>query len=352
MNSILITGGAGFIGSHTCLLLLENGYVIFILDSFLTSSEKSIERVSIILNKKGINTEGKIYLVQGDIKNTCDIERVFQLSCKLKKEIKSVIHFAGLKSVSESVINPLIYWENNVNGTINLLKVMDMYNCKNIVFSSSATVYKANSDKLLLENDICEPLNPYGNTKFTIENILKDLYSSQPLQWKIVLLRYFNPVGAHESALIGEDPLGRPNNIFPRITQVGIGKLKEIKIYGSDWPTSDGTGIRDYIHVVDLAEGHLSALKYLLEEKPQLLILNLGTGIGTSVLEFIRTFEKVNNVKIPYSFDERRLGDNAFVVADNSLAKSLLNWTPKRTIDDMCRDGWRWQLKNPSGFCN
>ena len=352
MKSVLITGGAGFIGSHTCLLLLENGFVVFILDSFLTSSEKSIERVSKILDNKGINTKGKIYLVNGDIKNICDIERVFQLSRKLKKEIKSVIHFAGLKSVSESVINPLIYWENNVIGTINLLKVMINHNCNNIVFSSSATVYKANSNKLLVENDTCEPLNPYGNTKFTIENILKDLYNSQPLQWRIVLLRYFNPVGAHESAQIGEDPLGRPNNIFPRITQVGIGKLKEIKIYGSDWPTSDGTGVRDYIHVVDLAEGHLSALRYLLREKPQLLTLNLGTGKGTSVLEFIRIFEKVNNVEIPYSFDERRLGDNAFVVADNSLAMSMLNWVPKRTLDDICRDGWRWQLKNPSGFCN
>ena len=351
MKSILITGGAGFIGSHTCLLLLENGYVVFILDSFLTSSEKSIERVSDILNKKDIETKGKIYLVQGDIKNTCDIERVFQLSRKLKKEIKSVIHFAGLKSVSESVKNPLNYWENNVNGTINLLKIMNKYNCKNLVFSSSATVYKAKSDRLLLENDICEPANPYGSTKFTVENILKDLYKSQPFQWKIALLRYFNPVGAHESGLIGEDPSGSPNNIYPRITQVGIGKLKEIKIFGSDWPTHDGTGIRDYIHVVDLAEGHLSALNYLLKEKSQLLTLNLGTGKGTSVLEFIRIFEKVNNVEIPYSFDERRLGDNAFVVADNSLAKSMLNWIPKRTLDDICRDGWRWQLKNPSGFC-
>ena len=351
MKSIFITGGTGFIGSHTCLLLLEKGHVLFILDSFVNSSEKSIERVKLILKKKGIDSEGKIYLVKGDIKNSCDIESVFQLSLTLKKSIKSVIHFAGLKSVSDSVINPLSYWGNNITGTINLLKMMEKYNCKNIVFSSSATVYKSQSQKLICENDICAPANPYGNTKFAIEKILKDVYIShhQP-QWKIALLRYFNPVGAHESGLIGEDPLDNPNNIYPRITQVAIGKLKEIKIFGSDWPTPDGTGIRDYIHVVDLAEGHLLALDYLLKGKPQILTLNLGTGKGTSVLELIRTFEKVNNVEIPFTFDERRSGDNASVVADNSLAMSTLKWVPKKTMEDICRDGWRWQINNPNGY--
>ncbi len=351
MKSIFITGGTGFIGSHTCLLLLEKGYVLFILDSFVNSSEKSIERVKLILKKKGIDSEGKIYLVKGDIKNSCDIESVFQLSLTLKKSIKSVIHFAGLKSVSDSVINPLSYWGNNITGTINLLKIMEKYNCKNIVFSSSATVYKSQSQKLICENDICAPANPYGNTKFAIEKILKDVYIShhQP-QWKIALLRYFNPVGAHESGLIGEDPFDIPNNIYPRITQVAIGKIKEIKIFGSDWPTPDGTGIRDYIHVVDLAEGHLLALDYLLKGKPQILTLNLGTGKGTSVLELIRTFEKVNNVEIPFTFDERRSGDNASVVADNSLAMSTLKWVPKKTMEDICRDGWRWQINNPNGY--
>ena len=276
---------------------------------------------------------------------------MFQLSLTLKKTIVSVIHFAGLKSVSDSVVNPLSYWENNINGTVNLLKMMNKYNCKNIVFSSSATVYKAQSHKLLREEDICEPVNPYGNTKFIVEKILKDLYHShnQP-QWKIALLRYFNPVGAHESGLIGEDPCEIPNNIYPRITQVAVGKRKEIKIYGSDWPTPDGTGIRDYIHVVDLAEGHLLALDYLLKEKPQILTLNLGTGKGTSVLELIRVFEKVNNIEIPFDFDKRRSGDNAFVVADNSLAISTLKWVPKKTMEDICRDGWRWQLNNPNGY--
>ena len=350
MKTILITGGAGFIGSHTCLLLLEKGYEVFIFDSFVNSSERSIKNVALILKNKGIDTQGKIHLIEGDLKNSNDIEKVFQMSLKLKKEIQSVIHFAGLKSVSESIAKPLNYWENNVNGTINLLRLMSKYNCKNIVFSSSATVYKAQNNKLLNENDICKPVNPYGNTKLIIEKILKDLFNSDPSKWRIASIRYFNPVGADESGLIGEDPQGIPNNIFPRITQVAIGKLTEIKIFGSDWPTPDGTGVRDYIHVTDLAEGHLLALDYLLNNKPQILTLNLGTGKGTSVLDFINIFEKINNVKVPYTFDKRRAGDNAFVVADNSLAKSILKWIPKKNIEDICRNGWNWQLKNPGGF--
>ena len=350
MRSILVTGGAGFIGSHTCLLLLEKGYIVFIIDSFINSSEKSIERVSAILKKQCINTEGRIFLIKGDLKKKCDIEKAFQMSFKFKKPIRSVIHFAGLKSVYDSVKDPLNYWDNNINGTINLLKVMQKYSCKNIVFSSSATVYRANSNKLLNEDDICAPVNPYGNNKLTIEKFLKDIYKSEPSQWRIASLRYFNPVGAHESGLIGENPMGTPNNLYPRITQVAIGKINEIKIYGSDWQTSDGTGVRDYIHVLDLAEGHLLTLDYILKENPQILTLNLGTGKGTSVLEFISTFEKVNKVKVPFSFSERRRGDNAFVVANNSLAKSILNWAPKRKISDMCRDGWNWQVKNPNGY--
>ncbi len=350
MKSLFITGGAGFIGSHTSLSLLEKGYVIFILDSFVNSSKKSIAQVSQILNDKGIDTEGKIYLIRGDIKSPDDIERVFQMSIKLEKRIQAVIHFAGLKSVSDSITRPLEYWNNNVNGTITLLRIMEKYSCKNFVFSSSATVYEAKSNKLLNENDICEPINPYGNTKLTIEKILNNLHESDPLNWRIASLRYFNPVGAHESALIGESPLNIPNNIYPRITQVALGRFKEIKIFGSNWPTPDGTPIRDYIHVMDLAEGHSFALEYLMKVKPQILTLNIGTGKGTSVLEFIKIFERVNNIEVPYSFDERRKGDHPFVVADNSLAKSILNWIPERNIEDICRDGWRWQLKNPNGF--
>tara|TARA_A100001388_G_scaffold275608_1_gene261467 strand:+ start:2063 stop:3121 length:1059 start_codon:yes stop_codon:yes gene_type:complete len=350
MKSIFVTGGAGFIGSHTCLLLLEKGHIVFILDSFINSCEKSINQISIILKDKGIDTKGKIYLCKGDINNLEDIEKVFQMSIELNKEIESVIHFAGLKSVFESVKNPLIYWDINVGGTINLLKTMKKFNCRNIVFSSSATVYKSKAKSELNENDVCLPVNPYGDTKLTIEKILKDVYKSSPNEWRIACLRYFNPVGAHESGLIGEDPLGRPDNLYPRITKVAFGKIDLIKIYGSDWPTKDGTCIRDYIHVMDVAEGHLLALNYLMKENPKFLTLNLGTGKGTSVLELIRNFEKINNVRIPFIFDKRRLGDNAFVVADNSYAKSILNWIPQRTMDDICRDGWNWQLKNPNGF--
>ena len=350
MKSIFVTGGAGFIGSHTCLLLLEKGYKIYILDSFVNSSKKSLERIILILESKGINTKGRIFFINGDIKNTNDIEKVFQLSIQCKSKIEFVMHFAGLKSVFDSVINPLDYWDNNVNGTIKLLKIMEKYDCTNIVFSSSATVYKAKTNSQLIETDICEPVNPYGNTKLIIEKLLKDTYSSNPNKWRIASLRYFNPVGAHQSGLIGEDPLDKPNNIYPRITRVAIGRLDSIKIFGSDWPTKDGTCIRDYIHVMDVAEGHLLALNYLFNEDPQFITLNLGTGIGISVLEFIRVFEKVNNVKIPFIFDKRRLGDNAIVVADNSLSKRILNWIPKRNIEDICRDGWNWQLKNPNGF--
>ena len=352
MKSIFVTGGAGFIGTHTSLLLLEKGFIVFILDSFVNSSEKSIDKISLILKEKNIDTKGNIFLVKGDIRNQDDIERVFQLSMKLNKRIESVMHFAGLKSVFDSLINPLDYWDNNVVGTINLLKIMEKYNCKNIVFSSSATVYKVGPKKLLNENDTCEPINPYGITKLTIERILNNLYKSQPSKWRIASLRYFNPVGAHESSLMGEDPLNKPNNIYPRITQVAIGKLKEFKIFGTDWPTPDGTAIRDYIHVMDLAEGHLIALNYLLNEKPQILTLNLGTGKGTSVMELIKTFEKVNKIKVEFGFGARREGDNAIVVADNSLAKSILKWTPRRNLEDICRDGWNWQLKNPNGYEN
>ena len=350
MKSILVTGGTGFIGSHTSLLLLEKGYSLIILDSLINSSKNVIDRILTILESKKVNFNERIKFVKGDIKNKLDIEEAFDLGNSLDQKIEAVIHFAGLKSVSDSVFNPITYWQNNVIGTINLLEIMQKNNCKTFVFSSSATVYKSRSDKLLDEQDICAPVNPYGNTKLTIERILLDLQKSQPLEWKIACLRYFNPVGAHKSGLIGEDPLKKANNIFPNITQVAIGKLNGIKIFGSDWPTPDGTGIRDYIHVMDLAEGHLSALNYLTKQKPQILTLNLGTGVGTSVLGIIKKFEEVNKVSIPFHFEERRKGDNAFVVSDNSLAKSILCWIPTRDIEDICKDGWNWQIKNPNGY--
>tara|TARA_A100001035_G_C27666647_1_gene446353 strand:- start:215 stop:910 length:696 start_codon:yes stop_codon:yes gene_type:complete len=227
---------------------------------------------------------------------------------------------------------------------------MKEYDCKNLVFSSSATIYNSEGDQLIPENRLLEPKNPYANTKLTIEKILDDLYQSNDTKWKICCLRYFNPIGAHPSGLIGEDPKGRPNNLFPQITKVAIGALENIRIFGNDWPTPDGTGIRDYIHVMDLAEGHLLALEYLFRKEPQILKLNLGTGKGTTVIELIKRFENINKVKIPFIFVDKRKGDYGIVVADNSLAKSVLNWSPKRNIEEMCRDGWKWQEKNPRGF--
>lgn len=343
MKTVLVTGGSGFIGSHTCLVLLKNGFQIYVIDSFINSSAKSLEKVLEILKNIGIDAERNIKLFNIDLKNDKKVEEIFHDAHAANQSIEAVIHFAGLKSVSESISKPLKYWENNVIGTINLLKIMGKYNCKTIVFSSSATVYKAKANKLLNENDICEPVNPYGYTKLTIERILGDLYNSDLSEWRIASLRYFNPVGAHYSGLIGEDPSGKPNNIYPQITKVAIGKLDEIKIFGSDWPTKDGTGIRDYIHVMDLAEGHVSALNYLFKKNSIFLNLNLGTGKGYSVLELIKTFSEVNNVDIPFEFVSRREGDVPRLVADNSLSLSLLGWEPKRNLEDMCRDGWNWQ---------
>ena len=350
MNRILVTGGAGFIGSHICLLLLEKGFEVVVIDSFVKSSIKSLKRVNYLISKTKSENINNLHVIKGDLRNINDIEKVFETSRKEKKPIEAVIHLAGLKAVGESCLQPFRYWENNLISSINLLKVLDQFNCRNIVFSSSATVYKNKLNQLISENDICEPVNPYGQTKFAVDNFLKDVYQSAPSEWRIASLRYFNPVGSHISGLIGEDPQGEPNNLFPRITRVASGKLEKLKIFGSDWPTPDGTGIRDYIHIMDLADGHILVLDYLLNKKPQILTLNLGTGKGTSVLQLIKTFEKVNNVVIPFSYEDKRPGDNAFVVADNSLAKSILKWTPKRNIEKICEDGWKWQLKNPRGY--
>ena len=350
MNRILVTGGAGFIGSHICLLLLERGFEVVVIDSFVNSSIKSLKRVQSIVSKTKSENSNNIVIIKGDLRNINHIKKVFETSIKENKPIEAVIHLAGLKSVRESLLKPQIYWENNLISSINLLKIMEQFDCRNIVFSSSATVYKNKSNDLLRENDICEPVNPYGKTKLAVDKFLNDLYQSAPSEWRIASLRYFNPVGSHMSGLIGEDPLGEPNNLFPRITRVASGKLEKIKIFGSDWPTPDGTGIRDYIHIMDLAEGHISVLSYLLDKDPQILTLNLGTGKGTSVLQLIKIFEKVNNVVIPFSFEDRRPGDNAFVVADNSLAQLILKWSPERTLENICEDGWNWQLKNPKGY--
>jgi len=343
MNRILITGGVGFIGSHTASLLLENGYDLIIIDSYVNTSKLFLKKICTLFKKIDEKYEERIKFIECDIRDIENLNAVFQESVNEGKPINSVIHFAGLKSVSESVHNPLQYWEVNVIGSINLFKIMELHNCKTIVFSSSATIYGISENKLLTEDSHIKPNNAYGQTKFTIEEILRTLYESDKENWKILNLRYFNPIGAHESGLIGEYPDRVPSNLFPFITQVAIGKRRLLKVYGRDWPTADGTGVRDYIHVMDLAEGHLSALRYLDSQGGIFVNLNLGTSKGTSVLELINTFEKVNKCKIPYEFTDKRAGDVAISIADNKKALDLLNWNPQRTIEDMCIDGWLWE---------
>ena len=276
---------------------------------------------------------------------------MFKKALILKAPITSVIHFAGLKSVKESNLKPLEYWDVNVSGSINLLKIMDKYNCRNIVFSSSATIYGSNKEQNSFKEDSnINPINTYGETKASVEKILNYLHFSNPEKWNIACLRYFNPIGAHPSGLIGESPLEEPENLFPYICQVASGKRKILKIFGNDWPTKDGTCIRDFIHVMDLVDAHICALENLYKGKNKLINLNIGTGKGTSVLELISTFEEVNKIKIPFIIQGRRDGDSAYVVADNSLSQEILNWQTKRSLLDMCRDGWNWQKKNPLGY--
>ena len=352
MNRFLITGGAGFIGSHTCLTLLEHGYHLIVIDSLINSTENVLDNIKCIFKKKKSTAYKNLEFLKGDLRNKDFVNSIFHNQFNKGTPIQGVIHFAGLKSVPQSFSEPLNYWENNVYGTINLLKAMEKYLCNLIVFSSTATVYGKTKKFLINEEDICDPINPYGVTKFVIEKLLNDLYLSDSSVWKIANLRYFNPIGAHSSGLIGESPLSFSSNIFPLINKVALGKKNKINIFGNDWPTNDGTCVRDYIHVMDLAQGHLLALEYLLNSNPGIITLNLGTGKGTSVMELIEIFQDVNKIKIPFDFAPRRKGDHAIVVADNSLASSLLNWTPQRNISDMCKDGWKWNRNHPEGFEN
>ena len=347
---ILVTGGAGFIGSHTCLLLLEKGYEVVVIDSYVNSKKKAIQRVIDILKSNNKINDFNIKAFNGDIRDENILEKIFSESQQIGKPFDAVIHFAGLKAVTDSVSNPLHYWDVNFNGSTNLLRVMNKYNCRTIVFSSSATIYGISNDKPLKENTHIDPINPYGKTKAAIEQLLNDIYNSNPSEWRVVNLRYFNPIGAHFSGRIGESPNGIPNNIFPIITQVASGSLDKLTIFGDNWPTKDGTAIRDYVHVLDLAEGHISALNYLVKSTNKIIDLNIGTGLGTSVLELVRTFERVNNVEIPLEFSTRRLGDCCTVIANNSKALSCLGWRAKRSLEEMCKDGWKWQLLNPKGY--
>ena len=348
-KTILVTGGAGFIGSHTSLVLLEKGYNIIVVDSLVNSSINSLKNVKKLLNDKNLRTDEQIEFYKIDLRKKKDLENIFYDARSKNKKIEAVIHFAGLKSVSESLSNPLEYWSANFLGSLNLIEIMNKFSCKTIVFSSSASIYGLSNRKSIPENNLINPISPYGETKAAIERFLANIFYSSK-EWKIANLRYFNPIGSHESGLLGEDPKSIPNNIYPRILGVSTGKFKEIQIFGKDWPTKDGTAIRDYIHVMDVAEAHLSVLEYLFEEKNQILNLNIGTGKPTTVFELINTFQKVNHIKIPYSFSSRRKGDYGLVVADISLITKLVNWKAKRSLEQMCKDGWNWQKKYPNGY--
>ena len=334
--NILVTGGAGYIGSHTCLELLNAGHQVIVVDNLSNSKETSLKRVQELTGKT-------LVFHQVDLLDKPALDKVFA-----DQPLDAVIHFAGLKAVGESVEIPLSYYHNNITGTINLCEVMKNHQVTTLVFSSSATVYGDPQTVPIKEDFPLGPTNPYGRSKLMIEEILRDLYQAEQ-QWSIALLRYFNPVGAHESGLIGEDPNGIPNNLLPFISQVAVGKLEKLSVFGNDYPTPDGTGVRDYIHVVDLASGHLRALEKLTTE-PGIVTYNLGTGQGYSVLEMIRAFEKSSGKTIPYEIVGRRAGDIATCYGDTSRARDELGWTASRGIEAMTADAWRWQKNNPDGY--
>lgn len=334
--AILVTGGAGYIGSHTCVALLENGYEVIVVDNLSNSSREALNRVEKL-------TDRELSFYETDLLDRDGLEIVFK-----NNKIDAVIHFAGLKAVGESVQIPLHYYHNNITGTLVLCELMQKYGVKNIVFSSSATVYGVPKTFPITEDLPLGSTNPYGRTKLMIEEILKDVFISDN-EWSIALLRYFNPFGAHPSGVIGEDPNGIPNNLMPYVTQVAIGKLDELSIFGNDYPTADGTGVRDYIHVVDLAEGHLRALEKILSTNG-VEAYNLGTGTGYSVLEMVKAFEQVSGRQVPYKFVDRRPGDIATCYADPSKAKRDLGWTAQKGLVEMCADSWRWQSNNVNGY--
>lgn len=335
--AVLVTGGAGYIGSHTCVELLNNGYEVVVMDNLYNSNEKALERVEQITGKK-------VTFYNVDMLDREAMNEIFE-----KETIDSVIHFAGYKAVGESVRKPLEYYHNNITGTLNLCDVMRNHGVKNIIFSSSATVYGDPAFVPITED--CpkgQITNPYGQTKGMLEQILTDLHVSDP-EWNVVLLRYFNPIGAHKAGIIGEDPKGIPNNLVPYIAQVAVGKLEKLGVFGDDYDTPDGTGVRDYIHVVDLAKGHVKAMKKF-EDQPEVRIYNLGTGNGYSVLQVLHAFEKACGKTLPYEMKPRRAGDIATCYADPAKAKAELGWEAEYGIEEMCEDSWRWQSMNPNGY--
>ena len=335
--NVLVTGGAGYIGSHTCIELLESGYGVIVIDNLCNSNPKSLDRVRELTGK-----EVKFY--EGDVRDEALLRKIFA-----ENEIGCCIHFAGLKAVGESVAQPWRYYDNNLNSTLVLTKVMADVGMKNIIFSSSATVYTGDNEMPLREDSRTgNCTNPYGWTKYMTEQILSGMAHADP-EWGIVLLRYFNPIGAHKSGLIGEDPRGIPNNLMPYITQTAIGRREFLSVYGDDYDTPDGTGVRDYIHVLDLAKGHVAAVKYL-EKNSGCEVFNLGTGTGYSVLDMVKAFIKVNGVDVPYKIVDRRPGDLATCYADPAKSAEILGWKAENGLEDMVRDAWNWQSKNPQGF--
>ena len=335
--TVLVTGGAGYIGSHTCVELLEQGMDVVVIDNLVNSSAKSLDRVEQITGKR-------LAFYQEDVRDRAALDRIFE-----EHDIGCAIHFAGLKAVGESVSMPLEYYDNNLFSTVTLCEAMRDHGVKNIVFSSSATVYTGGDEMPLRESSptgMCT--NPYGWTKYMSEQIMRDMAFADR-DWSVVLLRYFNPIGAHPSGLIGEDPRGIPNNLLPYISQVAIGRRDHLTVYGDDYDTPDGTGVRDYIHVVDLARGHAAAINYMLGHRGE-SVFNLGTGHGCSVLEMVKTFERVNGVSVPYVIAERRPGDLATVYASPDKSAELLGWRAEYGLEEMCRDTWNWQMKNPAGY--
>ncbi len=339
--NILVTGGAGYIGSHTCLQLLLAGHQVVVFDNLCNSQIESFNRVRKITEQHDISYD--FSFVKGDIRDESALKSVFSAH-----KFDAVIHFAGLKAVGESSDKPLLYYANNVNGSIKLFSMMAEFNVKNIVFSSSATVYGGPHAEPITENYPLNVTNPYGRTKLIIEDILHDMYSADP-SWRVSILRYFNPIGAHESGLIGENPNGIPNNLLPYVAQVAVGRLAKLRIFGNDYETPDGTGVRDYVHVMDLADGHVMALNYLFANAG-LSIVNLGTGVGYSVLDVVNAFSKACGKTIDYEFLARRAGDVDIYYADVSKAQTLLGWQAKRDLMTMCADTWRWQSNNPNGY--
>ena len=335
--NILVTGGAGYIGSHTCLELLNKGFGVVVVDNLCNSNPKSLERVEKLAGKH-------LKFYEGDVRDEALMRRIFA-----ENQLDAVIHFAGLKAVGESVAQPWRYYDNNLNSTLVLTKVMGEAGVKRIIFSSSATVYSGDNEMPLRETSRTgNCTNPYGWTKYMTEQILSGMCHADP-EWSVVLLRYFNPIGAHESGMIGEDPRGIPNNLMPYITQVAIGRREKLSVYGNDYPTPDGTGVRDYIHVVDLAKGHVAAANYIAEHTG-CEVFNLGTGVGYSVLDMVNTFVEANHVAVPYQIVARRPGDLPTCYADPTKSYQVLGWKAEKNLADMCRDSWNWQSKNPMGY--